>query len=332
VAAYLVNSEQNILIEKVRQSESQLVEQQQQSNEKFETFTDFCQAILPLWQGQIDDVIVQSTGAIDDLTMRFSKIVEALTNTLQNISAQNFDDSDTSINDVINQSEKKLNSLSNSFNLILSSKVELLGEVTELQSFTGELQKMAADVQGIANQTNLLALNAAIEAARAGESGRGFSVVASEVRTLSQRSSDTGQKIVDRVGGICTAIDSTVKITENQLQDEKVKSTESQKLIHDVISRLELIINQSTNSTALLKSHSEHVNFEINDVLMSLQYQDRMSQILGHTKNEINRFLLLLSNPDEIELIDKAIWLQEMQKSYTTNEQRNLHEGSVATN
>ena len=330
--ARFVNIEQNTLIEKIKQSEIRLVERQQQSDEKFETLTDLCQAVLPLWQGQIDDVIIQSTDAIDDLAMRFSEIVRSLTNTLQNVGAQNSDAPDTSITDVINQSEGQLNSLNNNFKLILSSKIELLGEVTQLQGFTSELQTMAIDVQGIANQTNLLALNAAIEAARAGESGRGFSVVASEVRTLSQRSSDTGQKIMDKVDGICTAIDSTVNITENQLQDEKTKSTESQQLIHDVISRLELIINRFTDSTVLLKDHSEHINAEINDVLVSLQYQDRMAQILGHTKDEIGRFSLLLSNPNEIQLIDKVRWLQEMQKGYTTDEQRILHEGGTATN
>ena len=264
--------------------------------------------------------------------MRFSEIVKSLTDTLQNVGKQGSDSSDEVITDVINQSELELNSLNNNFKLILSSKIELLGEVTQLQSFTDELQTMAIDVQGIANQTNLLALNAAIEAARAGESGRGFSVVASEVRSLSQRSSDTGQKIMDKVDGICQTINSTVDITKDQLQDEQIKSSESQQLIHEVISRLGIIINQFTDSTLLLKNHSKHINSEINDVLVSLQYQDRMAQILGHTKDEIGRFSVLLSNPNEIQNTDKASWLEQMHKGYTTSEQKKLHEGGTVVN
>ena len=307
--------------------ERNLTEQLANNDQKHQKMNELFQAILPLWQGQIDDVINQSSVAIEALSSRFSDIVEALRQTLNDVELLESSNSEGCISEVISNSETELSSLNNNFQQILSSKVELLSEVTQLQNFTNELQAMAIDVQGIAGQTNLLALNAAIEAARAGESGRGFAVVADEVRSLSQRSSDTGQKMTGKVEGICIAMSSAVEVTENQLENERSKSDASQQLIEDVISRLNSLIKSFSESSNLLKNHSAVISNEINDILVSLQFQDRVTQILEHTKGEIARFSLLLDNPDEMINTDKNDWLKKMSKGYTTPEQKSLHIG-----
>lgn len=92
---------------------------------------------------------------------------------------------------------------------------QIANQILHLSEQVNQIDKIAGLVTEIANQTNMLALNAAVEAVRAGEQGKGFGVVASEIRKLADRSKQSAEKISDLVNDIERATNSAVVVTKD---------------------------------------------------------------------------------------------------------------------
>ncbi|BCJ87955.1 methyl-accepting chemotaxis protein [Effusibacillus dendaii] len=138
----------------------------------------------------------------------------------------------------INSAVEQMNSISNTVRG-LSDVVKGLGERSD------QIGDIIGAITGIAEQTNLLALNAAIEAARAGEHGRGFAVVADEVRKLAEQSAQSAHQIEDLIGTIQNEIKSAVRGMEIGSQ-EVAKGIEVVQVAGDSFDKIEDSVNQVT--------------------------------------------------------------------------------------
>jgi len=115
--------------------------------------------------------------------------------------------------------------------------------ITKLGQRSNEIGQIVATISGIAGQTNLLALNAAIEAARAGEQGRGFAVVADEVRKLAEQSQDAAKKIAGLIGDVQSDTDKAVLAMDTGTKEVKV-GTEVVTAAGQAFNEIETLISQ----------------------------------------------------------------------------------------
>ena len=213
---------------------------------------------------------LQQQGKIEQVATAMNEMSATASEVASNarLAADAAQDADNDVNagmDIVGQTVTSINSL--------ASEVERANDVIRtLQSDSEEIGSVLDVIRGIAEQTNLLALNAAIEAARAGEQGRGFAVVADEVRTLASRTQESTeeiQKMIERLqNGANDAVD---VMEESHIQaknsvDQASKTGEALQKITSAVTTINQMNLQILNAAEQQTSVAHEIDVSLNQI------------------------------------------------------------------
>jgi len=211
--------------------------------------------------------------------------------------------------------------------VIAALQMQLEVQSSEMQSNFERIEAMAGEVReltplikvitSIAQQTSLLALNAEIEAARAGSAGRGFGVVAIEVRKLSVLATHAASEIALKINSTSKRVDTEVLDAKSALQQFN-----SNQAMHDLITALENMQEEFSSNCALLLNVISEVDagYEdtihcLSDALGHIQFQDVMRQRMEHVQDalsEVRNYLLMLA-----EKLNDPEWEGQLDQTFS---------------
>ena len=237
---------------------------------------------------EIHSVIKQTELAANTIASSFEAVINKATiqarqalELLEGTQGATTDGVPQSLKDFIQVSDERLNKMADEVVRVADLSVNMVRELDGVQTRTQAIDGFLLDVEKLADQTSLLALNADIEAARVGEHGRGFSIVAQEVRRLSKRSHEFSDRIRVHLKEVRTGLSKTYGDMRLLSAADMEHALQIKDDVLTLTRSLEGKNREVAETVSRINEISKEIAQDVQNVVMSLQFHDITSQKLS---------------------------------------------------
>ncbi len=271
-------------------------------NENLELQSKIEQLQSELSTSQADLVDANHAGIKEQICLNMMKSIDQISSVRESVlvSYQAIDSESESVGEItgmFDNSSRAINNITSGMENITEKIFGMSSSISSLKGIADSIYSFVETISKISEQTNLLALNAAIEAARAGDAGRGFSVVADEVRSLASNTNESAEEVSGLVNKIKIDTDSSVASADslqsanNQLIESIQNLDSNYKLIVDVCDTMKSTIGSATHKSFIQTVKLDHLVWKGDIYRIAIgESNQSISELLDHGQCRLGRW------------------------------------------
>jgi len=228
-------------------------------------------------------------GLSDDTDFQRKHLKSLILDMSGELGASGREENSLNFQSFVQHSSRLLTSFADVVTHFSKQSVQIAYRIDDMVDEMKAIFRLIEQVDAIAEDTNILAINAALEAVRAGEKGKGFGVVAAEVRTLSRKTKELNDSITDRMKDAESSIMTVRESVGHMASHDMSVAMNAKSELDSMLGRMETMRENVESTLSQIETFTERVDESASNAIMGLQFEDLTAQVLENAREKLDR-------------------------------------------